>query len=432
MAIFGSVGTQYFDDAGDPLNGGKLNFYESNTSTRKTTYSDANLSVANTNPVILTASGRQPAIYFNGSARVVLTTSADVQVQERDPDGLDITGNFDTWNSLTVYDASAIVIGSDGNYYASFAGSNQGNDPTTDPTKWKQIEFINIWNTNVTYALNEIVKASNSALYKSLTAGNTGNDPISSPANWSDITSTSQGGATTISSGVDITLTSASDKVQVVTMTAGNLAVELPAATTLQEGTPIYVISNAGTNTFTVEDGSGSVIATLIGGSKATFSLSDNTTSAGAWQIQGGVGDHEIYMTGAAGEGSSSTRIREFSNVSRDAGTAITQVTSSTLGTVFTINETAIYSIDWADYADSALKFGISVNSSELTVNIQSLVTPSDRVAIANVSATSNTTVLSCTRKFNAGDVVRAHTGGTFTAISVVDVWFRITKIADI
>ena len=80
MARFGSIGKQYFDNSGYPLISGKLYFYESGTSTPKTTYADVNQSIPNTNPVILSAAGRQPNIFFNGSAKVVLTDSNTVQI----------------------------------------------------------------------------------------------------------------------------------------------------------------------------------------------------------------------------------------------------------------------------------------------------------------------------------------------------------------
>ena len=52
MSRFGNLADQYFDDAGDPLVNGKITFYETNTTTLKTTYADINLSIANSNPVL--------------------------------------------------------------------------------------------------------------------------------------------------------------------------------------------------------------------------------------------------------------------------------------------------------------------------------------------------------------------------------------------
>jgi len=85
MARFGSVGQMYFDDNGDPLAGGKLYFYETGTTTNITTYSDDSESTPNANPVILDANGRQGDIFFSVTAKVVLKTSADVQIDVADP-----------------------------------------------------------------------------------------------------------------------------------------------------------------------------------------------------------------------------------------------------------------------------------------------------------------------------------------------------------
>lgn len=138
MARFGSLDTQYFDDAGNPLVDGKVYFFDTGTTTPKPTFADAELTIANTHPVILTAAGRQPNVFFDGVAKAILTTSAGVQILVRDPVGDDSssTNGFPAWVDDQIYD------------------------------------------------LNEPVTASNNYIYTSLTFGNIANDPISSPANW--------------------------------------------------------------------------------------------------------------------------------------------------------------------------------------------------------------------------------------------------------
>ena len=185
MARFGTIGDQYFDDAGDPLINGKLYFYESGTNTAKDTFADINLSIPNTNPVLLTAAGRQPNIFFTGSARVGLTQSADTQIEVRDPIGGEAEeGVFSPWNILTIYNTPDIVVGSDGNFYLSITDGNQANDPVTDPVNWTQIRFIRVHNPNETYNIGQIVEASNGLLYSSLTDNNLNNDPVTDEANW--------------------------------------------------------------------------------------------------------------------------------------------------------------------------------------------------------------------------------------------------------
>ena len=85
MGRLNTIGVQYFDDNGDPLISGKLNFYVTSTATPMTTYSDSAESVANANPVVLTAAGRQPDIFYTGSAKIILTDADDVQIEVRDP-----------------------------------------------------------------------------------------------------------------------------------------------------------------------------------------------------------------------------------------------------------------------------------------------------------------------------------------------------------
>jgi len=185
MARFGSIGTQYFDGSGNPLISGKLYFYEPGTDTLKTTYSDVSLSVANTNPVILTAAGRQPNILFNGSARCILTDGDDVQIEVRDPVGGDsVSGYFESWNADQIYNVPAIVQGSDENFYISITDNNVGNDPTSDATNWTQIKFIRFWNTNETYIIADVVQGSDGLLYSSTVNSNVGNNPTTDTVNW--------------------------------------------------------------------------------------------------------------------------------------------------------------------------------------------------------------------------------------------------------
>src|ERR1700751_150487 len=48
----------FLDNNGKPLSSGKVYFYNPFSTTPKTTYSDINLTIPNTNPIILDAAGR--------------------------------------------------------------------------------------------------------------------------------------------------------------------------------------------------------------------------------------------------------------------------------------------------------------------------------------------------------------------------------------
>ena len=142
MSRIGTVGTQYFDDAGDPLISGKLWVYETGTTTAKNTYADQELTILNTNPVILTAAGRQPNIYYDGLAKVILTDADDVQVEPKDGLGDASGGQWRQWAALPIYASGEIVIGSDIKYYKSLSDGNQGSDPVEAGSNWSEVLFI--------------------------------------------------------------------------------------------------------------------------------------------------------------------------------------------------------------------------------------------------------------------------------------------------
>ena len=73
------------DTNGDPVDGGKLYTYAAGTTTAQTTYSDVNLTSANTNPVVLDSAGRATLFVTTGSSfKYVLKTSADVTIWTAD------------------------------------------------------------------------------------------------------------------------------------------------------------------------------------------------------------------------------------------------------------------------------------------------------------------------------------------------------------
>ena len=182
MARFGSLDAQYFDDAGDPLISGKVYFYESGTSTLKTTYSDVNLTIANTNPVILTAAGRQPNVFFDGVAKAILATSANVQILVRDPVGETTSAFGDAWISSKIYAANDVVQGTDGEFYVSLVGSNVNQNPVSTSGYWVLLYSVE-WNAGITYTEGAVVTVSN-ILYQSLQNTNLNQNPTSSPTYW--------------------------------------------------------------------------------------------------------------------------------------------------------------------------------------------------------------------------------------------------------
>lgn len=182
MARFGEINAQYFDDAGDPLGGGKIYFYESGTTTPKTTYADVNFTIPNTNPVVLTAAGRQPNIFFNGNAKAILTDSNDVQILARDPVGETASNFGDPWVATRIYSTNSVVIGSDGVYYRSLVPANQNNNPVTTSGYWSLLYSVE-WNAGITYQEGAVVTY-NGEQYQSLQGSNLNQNPSTAATYW--------------------------------------------------------------------------------------------------------------------------------------------------------------------------------------------------------------------------------------------------------
>lgn len=85
MARYLNIDSQFFDNNGDPLSGGKLYFYDTGTTDAKNTYSDSAETTPNANPVVLDAYGVPGDIWFTGTAKVVLKDANDVTLRTMDP-----------------------------------------------------------------------------------------------------------------------------------------------------------------------------------------------------------------------------------------------------------------------------------------------------------------------------------------------------------
>ena len=87
LSIFGGVGSQFFDNNGVPLAGGKIYTYEAGTTTPLATYTSSTGNTAHTNPIILDSAGRVPGGEIWNALRLykfVLKTSADVTIATYD------------------------------------------------------------------------------------------------------------------------------------------------------------------------------------------------------------------------------------------------------------------------------------------------------------------------------------------------------------
>ena len=185
----------------------------------------------------------------NCQAEVVLC-QAEVTKAEAAEANAEVTANVTVYDAGTTYNAGAIVMDSGDSYniYTSQQGSNTGHTPYTDTSRtwWKLTMFR------------------------------------------------PREGATSVSSAVDIALTSDSDLVQIVEMTAPTKSVELPDATTMDEGIA-FVFNNSGDERWRIQrNGVFEHLVMEVESDNRTLMLTDSNSASGGWMVQAA---EEEWMT---------------------------------------------------------------------------------------------------------------------------------------
>jgi hypothetical protein len=139
---------QFFDNSGDPLNGGKLYTYDGVTNAARATYTDTDGQNEHANPIILNSDGRPPSPIFytrGASYNLVLTDADDVELdsnlsfevqaeQEADPSTYYDVEFFRSGVPGTLERLYAINIRHDVSFTANW-GNAGGVDPTTPPAE---------------------------------------------------------------------------------------------------------------------------------------------------------------------------------------------------------------------------------------------------------------------------------------------------------
>ena len=138
----------------------------------------------------------------------------------------------------------------------------------------------------------------------------------------------------------------------------------------------------------------------------------------------GGGNQNQVVMRGYNGLGSTNTKIVRFDSEDAGTGADFTVAQSVANGDSITIGTTGFYCVAFTGTTSGANAYGVSVNSSELTTNIQS-ITSTDIF----VYASSNGGGVSATRcaQLSASDVLRAHTAGT--AMTDAGTTFTVVRI---
>lgn len=138
----------------------------------------------------------------------------------------------------------------------------------------------------------------------------------------------------------------------------------------------------------------------------------------------------EVWLYTANGYGSTNTKIRRYSTTGKSIGSNITCTDSATLGTTCTVNANGLYGItECAQFTPSG-NHGISLNSNQLTTDINS-ITASARLAWTNEANADYGKCTTIVTNLNSGDVVRPHTNGATTGASVGIDEFRVIQISN-
>lgn len=111
MARFFNPIPQYLDGSARVYAGAKIYFYENGTTTPQATYSDAALSVANSNPVVCDSEGRTPPIFVpdDDTYTVVFTDADDVQFASID-DFVGADGNVSSADVVAALAANTAAL----------------------------------------------------------------------------------------------------------------------------------------------------------------------------------------------------------------------------------------------------------------------------------------------------------------------------------
>ena len=143
-----------------------------------------------------------------------------------------------------------------------------------------------------------------------------------------------------------------------------------------------------------------------------------------------GVVQSMVRVNTANGYGSTNTAIHRWTNTITNQGTDITYADSATLGATFTINTVGVYAISRTDQFSAAAGMGLSLNSTQLTTGINTLVL-STILSGASASAANLGVQVAWVGYLAANSVIRGHdVAGNVSGINTGYEQFTITRVA--
>jgi len=170
---------------------GSISFFQTpDTTIFVPIFSDPALSNQINNPVILDGNGvLESDVFFSGTIRCVLKDSKGNIIRAVNNVETFLPAAVLAYNNIVTYSINNLVQDDlDNEYYVSIGNNNTGNQPSTSPTLWAKLKWVEDYNTNQTYAAGDIVVASDNKAYISQLASNTGNDPVTDDGtNWLEL-----------------------------------------------------------------------------------------------------------------------------------------------------------------------------------------------------------------------------------------------------
>jgi len=226
-----------------------------------------------------------------------------------------------------------------------------------------------------------------------------------------------------------LTLTENEDVVM-LDATTGAFTVTLPAAGLVVGKVFFLKKIDSTSNALTIDPNLAELIdeKSTIVLSAPHHSLHVVSTGLGWRRLDRVVQNSEVHVHTGNGYGSVNNKIRRFTTIQKNIGTAITYADSSTLGTSFTINEDGVYAMSYTDDHATTMTMGVSVNTTQGNTNIQDIAVAT-RVVQHNIATGAFSTV-SVTTRLSVGDVIRPHSDGNGVGVTN-RVSFRIVKISD-
>ena len=191
------------------------------------------------------------------------------------------------------------------------------------------------------------------------------------------------------------------------------------------------IVTSDATGNLNIQSGGSTVVAVTSAGASVTGTLAASGAVSGTTgTFTGAVTTPLSYVrvNTSNGYGSTNTKIKRFTNIVNNVGTDITYADSATLGGTFTINTNGVYSASYCEQFTASAQVGISINSTQLTTNINNIST-ADILSAATTSAANNGATAAATFYATATSVVRAHNQGTATGADTATCQFTIARV---